>query len=292
MAQNNSDPGNKRKLSVIGYVRCSTTEQAELGTSINNQKRLINDYVKLNSLKMVGWYADEGYSNDESAKETDPIKLLKRRPAMYRLYLDACQKKFDVIVFKHWDRFLKDKIEYGFLERTLSALGFEWGVDVKATHESNENIVIELKGGVSREESRKRKLRIKDGMEYRLSQNRVQNRANLGYKFNANKELVPDVNSDAVLTAFKLTSEGMKAEEICNQLIIKKKVKDRYVETNLAIGTLYRLLKNRIYLGYFSFRGQEYKGNFESIISIELFEKVQQVIKSRNITRLNYFKRK
>jgi len=76
-----------------GYVRVSTKEQAEKGTSLKDQKKKIEEHCKSHGWKLIEIYQDAGLSG--SATE---------RPALIRMIKHAKEKRFDVIVFWSLDR--------------------------------------------------------------------------------------------------------------------------------------------------------------------------------------------
>jgi len=47
---------------VLGYIRCSTTKQAEDGVSLDLQKRMIEQYCELHKLDLIKVFSDEGIS--------------------------------------------------------------------------------------------------------------------------------------------------------------------------------------------------------------------------------------
>ena len=83
------------------YCRVSTTEQAEEGYSIGEQKRLLSDECVKHGNIVYKVYADKGISG----------KNIKNRPALKELLKDAEDREFDsVLVWKmnRISRSLKD----------------------------------------------------------------------------------------------------------------------------------------------------------------------------------------
>lgn len=52
----------------------------------------------------------------------------------------------------------------------------------------------------------------------------------------------------------------------------------------VSVSKLHRMLKDRYYLGFVSYRGEEYPGRYEALIDDELFDKVQGIARSRGTT--------
>ena len=93
---------------VGGYVRVSTFEQAEKGTSIDEQKRIIREECLKRSWQLVQIYCDEGISG----KLTD-------RQGLHDLHRDAHIGLFQTIMFTKSDRLTRSI-------RDLSNLWHDW----------------------------------------------------------------------------------------------------------------------------------------------------------------------
>lgn len=101
--QYSQDPVTMKLERVAAYVRVSSQEQKLHGLSLDAQKMKLNDYAKKNNMKIVEWYVDEGVSGR---------KLIRKRPELQRMIIDAEQKKFDRIIFIKLDRFFRSVAEY------------------------------------------------------------------------------------------------------------------------------------------------------------------------------------
>lgn len=84
----NDNNMNKKVIRVAIYCRVSTTEQAEEGYSIGEQERLLFEYCDKHGYEVYKTYADKGISG----------KDIKHRPAMQSMLEDATQKKFDMVI--------------------------------------------------------------------------------------------------------------------------------------------------------------------------------------------------
>lgn len=84
----------------IGYIRVSTSGQAEQGISLENQEERIKTYCQLNDLELVEIVRDEGIS----------AKSLKKRPKAITMLSRAKQEGYSVIVYK-LDRMFRNTVE-------------------------------------------------------------------------------------------------------------------------------------------------------------------------------------
>lgn len=94
---------NSKILRVAAYVRVSHQEQKLHGLSLDAQKMKLTEYAKAHGMKIVEWYVDEGVSGR---------KLIRKRPELQRMILDAEGGNFDRIIFIKLDRFFRSVAEY------------------------------------------------------------------------------------------------------------------------------------------------------------------------------------
>ena len=100
--------GTTDPVKVGGYVRVSTFEQAEKGTSIDEQKRIIHEDCLRRGWQLVQIYCDEGASGK-----------LRDRQGLHDLQRDAKGGLFQTIMFTKSDRLTRSI-------RDLSNLWHEW----------------------------------------------------------------------------------------------------------------------------------------------------------------------
>ena len=86
-----------KKNDAVGYVRVSTLQQAENGTSVEDQKRIIEKKAKYDELNLTKIYSDEGVSGKST-----------HRPAFERMLNDAKRGKFKLILFTKLDRLARN----------------------------------------------------------------------------------------------------------------------------------------------------------------------------------------
>lgn len=99
------------KEKVACYIRVSTQEQRLHGLSLDAQRDKLKEYAATHDLQIVGWYEDEGVSGR---------KVIKNRPELQRMILDAQKGLFDRILFIKLDRFFRSVAEYHECMKQLS----------------------------------------------------------------------------------------------------------------------------------------------------------------------------
>lgn len=86
-----------KNMKVAGYVRVSTSQQAETGTSIDDQIEKINNEATSRNLKSPIIYKDEGVSGKST-----------QRPALQNLLKDIKNGEFYAIIFTKLDRLARN----------------------------------------------------------------------------------------------------------------------------------------------------------------------------------------
>jgi site-specific DNA recombinase len=84
--QKNTDSAVRK---AIGYVRVSTTEQAEEGVSLDAQREKIKAYAALHGLELVTIWADEGLSGSRA----------DNRPGLQKALDQVCKQKAILVVY-------------------------------------------------------------------------------------------------------------------------------------------------------------------------------------------------
>lgn len=250
------------------YCRVSTEEQALNGDSLRMQEQELTNYAKNNNMSIYDIYIDDGYTATNL-----------KRPALQRLLNDIENKKIDRVLFVKLDRWSRGVRNYYKLFDILERNNCNWQTIFEKydTSTASGRLHINIMLSVAENESSTTSERIKAVFKDKVMRGEViTGKCPIGYKIE-NKKLVIDKEKE--------------------QLV--KDIYDHYEKSNSIVSTtkyfnnigsftaerIKRILKNKIYIG-------EYKGNVnycEPIISIEQFNKVQELLK---INRKKYEKNK
>jgi site-specific DNA recombinase len=126
---------------------------------------------------------------------------------------------------------------------------------------------------------------VKKGMREKASQGIFPGHAPFGYRNNEAERTIEidPVDSVTVKRMFELYATGAHT--------LSTLVKPIYVETGKRIsrGYVHRILKNRFYVGIFTWIGETYSGKHPLFLEPDLFEQVQMVLSGHN--RPKYSKR-
>lgn len=252
---------NKR---VAIYIRCSSEEQKKEGLSLDAQKKKLEEYCEFKKWKIFKIYKDEGISAGS----------IKKRDEFKNMLNDAKNEKFSTILMTRFDRAFRNvkealvtldelkKINVDFVSitedvDTTTAMGKFFFVIISAFAELERSMTTE---------------RNKSIMEKKFSDGLFIARIPFGYnpvyKNAKEKKGIKDIKvnlkeAEIVKDIFLLTSKRISYKVICEKYDLKPQV-------------YYNLIRNKAYVGIVEFQGIEKKGNFEPIISQELFNEANK----------------
>ena len=253
------------------YLRVSTDMQAQDGYGLDFQFDAIKRYVQAYDISNPVVFVDDGYTGmneDRPAfKELNRLMDLGRIKFVITYSLDRIGRT-QMIILKflkercekcHCDFFaVKDNIDsrskqtYGILISILS-------IFAEFDHDA---IVAKLTLG--------RQQRAKDGLW------KGGGIAPYGYKYSKETNMLEVVPEEAV--------KVKKAFEMYNSM----EYAPRLIAEALGLSSdnlVFKMLKNRTYIGEITFQGKQYKGIHQRIIDDEVFYKAQDILESRSVTR-------
>ena len=266
---------NEPKKKAVIYCRVSTKEQVEEGNSLATQERVCKEYALKHGYEIINLFREEG----ESAKTTDRTQL--------KLLLQFCAVPAHgvttVIAYK-LDRISRNTYDYSCIRLMLK----QCGVEIKSTSESfgtdpagkfMENMIA----NVAQFDNDVRTERSMNGMIEAMREGRYVWRAAVGYsnmRIRGKSNIVPNSMASVVQTTFKEI-----AKNLCPSDIVRQQMNEAGLKMpsgrSVSKSYFYHMLRNKVYTGWIIKFGESHKGVFEPIISEELFEQVQLVLKHR-----------
>lgn len=282
-------------MKMAAYCRVSTDKEEQLD-SLANQKEFFIEYAKKNGHELVGLYTDDGISG---------IRL-KKRAGFQMLMADAEQRQFELVVVKDVSRLARNTVDFLQSIRALKTFGINT-LFLTANMDSlgASEFVLTLFGAMAQEESANLSRRVKFGKQINAKKGRVPP-CIFGYDRLDNFRLVINLKEAKIVREiFRLyTEEGLGCRRICTRL------NESGYQTKLGCDwnptSVRRILQNSIYCGIYSNHKYEtidyltgkqellpedqrfYHDRPEwALISRELFQQTQDLIKSRKLKRLN-----
>ena len=204
-------PNSNIPIRVAIYARVSTSEQAENGTSIENQLESLRVYSKVQSWEMAQEYVDAGFTG----KNSD-------RPALQQLIRDAKSGLFTKVVVYKLDRFSRSLRLLLELEETLkfndvALLSFKENIDTSTAIGRTVFQVLGLVGEWEREAIIER---TKSGRLQRYKQGCwAGGKPSYGYRYNREtKKLIVDENEARVV--HRIYTEYKNGKSLCGVTLL------------------------------------------------------------------------
>jgi site-specific DNA recombinase len=239
------------------------------------QERICREYAEKEGFEIVEVFIEKG----ESAKTTDR-KELKR-------LLDTCTVKSGnihaVIAYKV-DRISRNIADYSFIRVRLK----KYGVEIKSVTEFFEDtpagrFMENIIANVSQFDNDVRTERSVGGMKEAALEGRYVWLAPLGYrngKMNGKSNIIPNALAPLMKEVFELVATRFGSTNEIRLIMAKKGLVNKHGQP-IPRAHFHRLLRNTLYKGIIKKFGKNYNGTFEPIVSTELFDDVQQILKGR-----------
>lgn len=250
-------------MNVVIYARFSSHSQTE--QSIEGQLKVCYEYAKQYDFTVVGEYIDRAISGT-----TD------NRPQFRKMIEDSAKHQFDGVLVYQLDRFARNRYD----SATNKAKLKKNGVRVIS---AKENITDDASGvlmeavleGMAEYYSAELSQKVRRGMainaEKCLSTGRL---PPFGYKVVDKKYVIDSEKAPYVKKIFEMYAEG------CQMKIIAEYLNARQIMTTagkpFGRTSLYPILSNKRYTGYYIFQGVEVKDGMPRIISDELYQEAQR----------------
>lgn len=259
---------------VVFYIRVSTEEQKLHGLSLDAQKMKLEEYAKEHNYIYIGSYVDDGVSGR---------KQIKKRPALQRMLKDAEKDIFDLIIFIKLDRYFRSVAEYHECQKILDNFGIKW----TATEEkydlttANGRAFINMKLTIAELEADQTSERIKLVNEYKVKEGyALSGSVPFGFKLkhsNGHSKVVKDPETEHIVY------DLINHYETYHNLAKAK----AYLEDKYNIYHTYKLWRNVLTTPYLYGAYRNNSSFSENYIDKERYDKIQKIIKERNIPRVS-----
>ncbi|MBQ9737689.1 MAG: recombinase family protein [Clostridia bacterium] len=250
------------------YIRVSTDAQREEGYSIDAQKEMLTAYCVSKGIKKYEYYIDGGFSGSNID-----------RPELKRLIDDAQKGKISCVLVYKLDRLSRSQKDTLFLIEDVFNPN---NVDFVSLNESMDTStplgrlmlgILSAFAQLERENIRERtsmgmKERVKNG--YWMGGGRVP----FGYDYDSELGiLVPNKDAETVKKVYELYLKGYSTNSIARLL-------------NLSYERLARqILTRKTNAGYIVYKGEEFLGRHQPIVSLETYEKAMRMMEERSDRR-------
>ena len=249
------------------YARFSSSSQRE--ASIEEQEKICREYANRNQYVVVKVYHDNALTgrNDNS-------------PSLKKLLADSSKNLFEIVLVYSIDRFGRNLVQTLQNENKLN----ENGVTLLSATESFTNdpsgrFFRNLMMAHAQYYSDELSMKIKRGMDYN-AEKCLSTGGNVALGYTINKEdkhfYVDDNTAPIVQKIFEMYAGGKTVTEITTHLnsLGLKSARGQAFNKN----SLHTILKNKRYIGIYTYKGKEIPGGIPRIISDELFNKVAEIM--------------
>lgn len=259
----------KKEVIVAIYIRVSTLDQAREGYSLKMQEQTLREWCKEKGYIIYDMYADRGISG----------KDFNHRPDMLRLMRDAKDGCFNSVVFWALSRFTRSVQD---LYNTLDKFQ-KWGVSMVSYTEAFDTstpmgrAMIGIVGVFAQLEREITSERVAAAMQMRAAQGKRTCSEILGYdKKGKDSFSVNPQEAEYVKFCFEKYLERKNLSEVaelCRQHGYRGKRGKEPCAWTVSV-----ILSRPQYCGYNPYCGEYYKGDYDPIISIETYNKVQRLL--------------
>ncbi|UCF08676.1 MAG: recombinase family protein [Thermoplasmata archaeon] len=266
-------------VKVAVYLRVSTTEQAKEGYSLSAQLERLRNYCRAREWEVAREYVDDGYSGRSI-----------KRPAYKRMMEE--KDEWDMILVMKMDRIHRNSKNFMEMMDNLR----KWGKEFSSMQESLDTstamgrFVVDIIQRIAQLESEQIGERVYIGMKQKAStEGGILGFAHpYGYDYIKGELRINEREAEAVKFMFNLYIYGKSTRDIAEELDGSGYPTKR--NGCWSARTVGKILKNPVYCGYLEWEDFVFKGEHESIISIDDFNLVQETLFKR--TRNSKLKRK
>lgn len=252
-------------MNVVIYARFSSHSQTE--QSIEGQLKVCYEYARQQSYTVIGEYIDRALSG-----RTD------KRPQFQQMIKDSKRHTFEGILVYQLDRFARNREDSAIYKAKLKKNGVRVFSAKENIADDPTGILIEsVLEGMAEYYSAELAVKIKRGMDLNGEKCLVNGGATpLGYKIDkeAKKYIVDEERAPVVKRIFEMYADGSTVADICRYMNAHGIKTSQGHEFNK--NSLRKMLKNKKYIGIYTYKGKETPGGMPRIIDDKLFYEVQE----------------
>lgn len=253
-------------MNAVIYARYSSSSQRE--ASIEEQIKVCTDYAERNNYAIIKSYKDSAMTGKNDS-----------RPALQKLLKDCANKTFDVVLVYAIDRFGRNLIQSLDNANKIEDSGVLLvSVTESFSNDPSGRFFRNLMMAHAQYYSDELAVKIKRGMDYN-AERCLCTGGNIALGFRVNKDRQFEIDPDTapiVETVFEMYASGKTVAEITRHLNSLGYKTARGVEFNK--NSLHTMLKNKRYIGIYTYKGKEIPDGMPRIISDELFNKVAEIM--------------
>lgn len=245
------------------YARYSSHGQSE--QSIEGQLRDCYAFAQREGLRVVGEYVDRAITG-----RTDD------RPDFQRMIADAGKNQFTRIIVWKLDRFARNRYDSAHYKAKLKKYGVRVVSATENITDEPEGIILEgLLESMAEYYSANLSKHVKRGQrESVLKGTWIGGVPPIGYKLVDKRPVIDEEKAPIIRFAFEQYAKGVPKKQIVDELNARGV---RNGKGNLlTLSSFQTALRNKKYIGVWTYGGEEVQGEFPAMIDKEVFDRVQR----------------
>lgn len=266
----------KAKRAVL-YARVSSKDQEREGFSIDSQLRLLRNYAEQEGIQIAREYVDiETAKKSGRTHFNEMVGYLRSRPAINVILVEKTDRLYRNL--RDWVTIDELDLEIHFAKENIvlapdsrSSEKFLHGIKVLMAKNYIDNLS---------EEARK-------GMLEKAEQGIWPSIAPTGYRnvmgpFGKRVIEADPGSAKAVTRLFEWYSTGRYSLKQTSKMARAEGMTFRGSTNLISTSSVHKILRSRIYTGEFEWHGKRYRGTHEPLVSVELWERVQDILDGRH----------
>ncbi len=253
-------------MNIVIYARFSSHSQTE--QSIEGQLKVCYEYAERNNYTVIGEYIDRALTGTSD-----------NRPEFLRMIDDSSKKAFQGILVYQLDRFARNRYDSAVYKKKLKKNGVRvLSAKENITDDASGILIESVLEGMAEYYSAELSQKIRRGMDIN-AQKCLCTGGNvaLGFKVDETKHFQIDENTAPVVREiFEMYASGKTVTEIITMMNERHIVTSRGAAFNK--NSLRTMLKNKRYIGVYTYKDTEIPDGMPRIIDDELFYKVQEIM--------------
>lgn len=273
-----------QKIKAVIICRVSSKEQEDTGYSLDAQEKLLQEYADKNIIDVIKIYKiSESASGKQARKKFNEILQFVNKN---NINIILCEK------IDRLTRNLKDAAivsDWVHEDKSHEVHFVKENFIVSNNTKAHENFVWDMKVAMARFYTNNLSEEVKKGQKEKLAQGWLPTRPPTGYKTIGEKghktNVIDKATSPLIKKMFELYSTGnysvVSLEDEMYKLGLRSVNGNRILQSRI-----YDLLQDPFYYGKMRWNGEIYPAKHEPLITKDLFEKAQSILKRRGKTLL------
>lgn len=260
-------------MNAVVYARVSSREQEREGYSIPAQRKLLAEYARTRGFQVIREFIDIESAKNPGRKEFGNMLRLLGTPD------SNCR----AVLVEKTDRLYRNRTDSLTFEEFIEKHGVEIhlvkeGRIIGKNSRSQDKFMHDIHVAVARNYVENLREEVKKGMREKAEQGIYPGRAPFGYRNNTVTRSI-DVDSEKAALVNRIFE--CYAASDCSLSQLRSRLRN---ESNVRLSRSYleTILKNRFYIGFFTWQGIEYRGTHAPIVSPDLFERVQAAFREHH----------